>query len=81
MTRGCYELETEENERTKITLFYLHLFFIQSELVQIVRDQLCFSDLSSKVQPLPSERAEAEWKRPAGFRSEAAVRVSTESKL
>ncbi|KAI3359958.1 hypothetical protein L3Q82_013837, partial [Scortum barcoo] len=30
------------------------------ELVQFVRDQLCFSGLSSEVQPLPSERAGAE---------------------
>ncbi|KAI3376856.1 hypothetical protein L3Q82_000102 [Scortum barcoo] len=29
--------------------------------LQFVRDQLCFSGLSSEVQPLPSERAGAEW--------------------
>uniref|UniRef100_A0A671VAA7 Si:zfos-364h11.2 n=1 Tax=Sparus aurata TaxID=8175 RepID=A0A671VAA7_SPAAU len=43
-----------------------------SEL-QFVRDQLCFSGLSSEVQPLPSERAGAERQQAAGFRSEAAV--------
>ncbi len=54
--------------------FYLHhFFFIQIEALQVVRDQLCFSGLSSEVQPLPSERAAAEWKQAAGFRSEAAV--------
>ena len=54
--------------------FYLHhLFFIQIVELQFVRDQLCFSGLSSEVQPLPPERVEAEWKQAAGLRSEAAV--------
>ncbi len=54
--------------------FYLHhFFFIQIEGMQVVRDQLCFSGLSSEVQPLPSERAEPELEQAAGFRCEAAV--------
>ena len=49
------------------------LFFIQIEELQFVRDQLCFSGLSSEVQPLPSERAGAGQQQAAGFRSEAAL--------
>ncbi|XP_039999114.1 NLR family CARD domain-containing protein 3-like isoform X1 [Xiphias gladius] len=37
--------------------------------------------LSSEVQPVPSERTGAEWKQPAGFRIEAAVWFSGESRL
>ena len=59
----------------------IFLLFIQIELLQFVRDQLCFSGLSSEVQPLPSDRAGAEWQRAAGFSSEAAVWFSGESKL
>ena len=50
-----------------------HLFFIQIGVLQFVRDQLCFSGLSSEVQPLPSDRAGPEPQEAAGFRSEAAV--------
>ncbi len=55
--------------------FYLyHFFFIQIESLQFVKDQLCFSGLSSEVQPLPFERAGPELQLQAeGFRSEAAV--------
>ena len=63
-------------------LLNLHqLFFIQIEGVQFVRDQLCFSGLSSEVQLLPSERAAPEWEQPAGFRSEASLCWTGESKL
>ena len=62
--------------------FYLHhFFFIQIEGLQFVRDQLCFSGLSSEVQPLPSDRAGPERQRAAGFRSEAAVCWTGESRL
>ena len=38
--------------------FYLHhLFFIQTGVLQFVRDQLCSTGIRSEVQPLPSERA------------------------
>ena len=49
--------------------------------MHFVRDQLCFSGLSSKVQPLPSERAGPGFQQAAGFRSEAAVWTCGESKL
>ncbi len=58
-----------------------HFCFIQIEKLQFDRDQLFFSGLSSEVQPLPPERAGAEWKQPAGFRHEAAVWFSGESRL
>ena len=61
---------------------YLHLlFFIQIEWVQLVRQQLCFSGLSSEVQPLPSERAGPELQQPAGLRSETALCWTGESRL
>ena len=50
-----------------------HLFFIQIAVLQFVRDQLCFSGLSSEVQPLPSDRAGSELEQAAEFRIEAAV--------
>ena len=63
--------------------FYLHhLFFIQFEGLQFVRDQLWFSALSSEVQPLPSDTSGPESQhQAAGFRSEAAVWFSGESTL
>lgn len=58
-----------------------HLFFIQIVGLQFVRDQLCFSGLSSEVQPLPSDTPGPELQRPEGFRSEEAVCWTGESKL
>ncbi|KAI3376875.1 hypothetical protein L3Q82_000131 [Scortum barcoo] len=46
---GCIRDDREEEYRRLI------------ESLQFVRDQLCFSGLSSEVQPLPSERAGAEF--------------------
>ena len=57
------------------------MFFIQTERLQVVRDQLFCSGLSSEVQPLLSERSGPESERSAGFRSEAAERSSGESRL
>nr|WPK86709.1 NLRC3-like protein isoform_X23 [Sebastes schlegelii] len=52
---------------------------LRIESLQFVRDQLCFSGLSSEVQPLPSERAGSELQqRAAGIRSEAPVWFSGE---
>ena len=49
--------------------------------MQVVRDQLFFSGLSSEVQPLPSETSGPELQQPAGSRSETSVWVSGESRL
>ncbi|KAI3355599.1 hypothetical protein L3Q82_018429 [Scortum barcoo] len=68
-----------ESPHCRVKTLRLSLIQKQIELVQFVRDQLCFSGLSSEVQPLPSERAGAEWKQAAGFRSEAALSAGLES--
>ena len=63
-------------------MYLRHLFFIQIAVLPVVKDQLWFSGLSSEVKPLPSEISGSEWKPPAsGFRREAAVWFSGESKL
>ena len=67
------ERERDFDFKQEHCLNFHHLFFIQIEWLQFVRDQLCFSGLSSEVQPLPSERAGPELQQPEGFRSEAAV--------
>ncbi|KAF0028587.1 hypothetical protein F2P81_019674 [Scophthalmus maximus] len=54
---------------------------MQVELLQVVRDQLFFSGLSSEVQPLPPETTGPEPQPAAGFRSEGAVWFSGESTL
>ena len=59
--------------RLQIYFHAHHWFFIQIEGLQFVRDQLCFSGLSSEVQPLPSQRAGPELQQAECFRSENAV--------
>jgi len=49
------------------------IFFIQIGRLRVVRDQLCFSGLSSEVQPLPSDRTGPELEHAAGLRSEGRV--------
>ena len=56
------------------------MFFIQTGGLQLVRDQLVCSDLSSEVQH-PSETSGPESQRFEGFRSGAAERSSGESRL
>lgn len=62
-------------------LYSHHLFLIQVEELQFVRDELWSSGLCSEVQPLPSHRAGPEWKQSSWFRSEASVWFSGESSL
>ena len=58
------------------------LFFIQIEGLQFVRGQLCFSGLSSEVQPLPSDRTGPELQQKnLRLWSEGAVQLSAESTL
>ena len=60
----------------------LLLFFIQIRELQVVKDQLFFSDLSFEVQPLPSETSGPELEQePAGFRIGGSVWVSGESRV
>lgn len=58
-----------------------HVLLIQIVLLQFVIDQMCFSHLSSEVQPLQSERAGAELQQLTWFRSEAAVWIYAEPTL
>lgn len=48
------------------------LSFIQTERLQFVRDQLCFSGLGPQVQPLPSVRTGPELQQPEEVRCSAA---------
>ncbi|KAM9703925.1 uncharacterized protein ACNS7B_002441 isoform 6-T11 [Menidia menidia] len=49
------------------------LFFIQLGGLRVVRDQLCFSGLSSEIQPLTSDNAVPGFQQPEAVRCSAAV--------
>ena len=74
-------LNTEWSQAGALSLNFHNLFFIQIVELQVVRDQLCFSGLSSEVQPLLSERSGPDSQQAAGFRSEASLCWTGESKL
>lgn len=56
-------------------------FFIQAEGLRLVEDQLCFSELSSEVQRLQSDRTGPEVEQADGVRRSAAGGARKESGL
>lgn len=58
-----------------------YLFLIQTKMLQVVSGQLCFSGQCSEIQPLPSERAGADFQQASVLRHEAAVCSCEESTL